>query len=407
MAAHPAASFVSWCAIQHVCEFVETAMQLSNRHRQQKCPKLIVDNHRTELYERGLDVDLSAFDLSDRGKFGHPYPFRCRVFATCLKYLPPLSKLNLNGTRISARGAQMIAESLVLVERKCDMQVPLMLNLLSNSFRDDAGVVDESYEQSHGQADVSAFLQLHGATTFAFQDLPTSSSEQGLGMVVFGGLQPELLRKELETRRSSLTSLTYCKSSHVLHSESDKQGLARVLNDALTTSPGTTESRLAVLDIRMNNLGLAGIKALIGHQGRSQGGSALRKLDLSYNAIGREGAEGLCDWLSRSTSIEELHLAGNLIGEDGATEVVEHLFTNLGSSSSVKRLNLMLNGIGDACKAKLIKAVQKTQEAKPASQRLIDPATILQLDFNEDREGVPAQLSSSVKAIHKTVRSRP
>ena len=98
-------------------------------------------------------------------------------------------------------------------------------------------------------------------------------------------------------------------------------------------------SSLTNLDLRMNSIGDTGAESL------SQAlavNSSLTKLVLCGNSIGDTGAESLSQALAVNSSLTKLVLSGNSIGDTGA----EFLSQALAVNASLTNLNLCFNSIG-------------------------------------------------------------
>ncbi len=87
-----------------------------------------------------------------------------------------------------------------------------------------------------------------------------------------------------------------------------------------------------------------------------KGNSSLTELNLSGNNIGDHGATGLAGALKKNTSLRELNLFGNNIGDVGAAGLAGALDEN----SSLTWLDLSANKIGDDGTTALARALQKT-----------------------------------------------
>ncbi|KAL9965567.1 hypothetical protein ACROYT_G029381 [Oculina patagonica] len=85
-----------------------------------------------------------------------------------------------------------------------------------------------------------------------------------------------------------------------------------------------------------------------------KGDSSLTELYLSRNIIGDHGATGLAEALKKNTSLTELYLSGNNIGDHGATGLAEALQNN----TSLTVLDLSVNNIGHHGATGLAEALQ-------------------------------------------------
>jgi Ran GTPase-activating protein (RanGAP) involved in mRNA processing and transport len=96
-------------------------------------------------------------------------------------------------------------------------------------------------------------------------------------------------------------------------------------------------SKVQILTLSHNNIGDSGIESL----GQCLPESSVKRLFLNYNNISDQGVSGLANQLPKVTVLENLGLAGNKIGDDGA--IALGLILN---QSSVQVLDLSSNTIG-------------------------------------------------------------
>ncbi|KAL3945125.1 MAG: hypothetical protein SGBAC_000793 [Bacillariaceae sp.] len=98
--------------------------------------------------------------------------------------------------------------------------------------------------------------------------------------------------------------------------------------------------RLRVLKLGGNQIGSEGVEVLMESLHNSQS-SSLEELDLAYNAVGKEGAESIAQELAENATIRVLNLNGNTIGSEGCALLAQALQYSL----SLRRLILSNNNI--------------------------------------------------------------
>ena len=102
----------------------------------------------------------------------------------------------------------------------------------------------------------------------------------------------------------------------------------------------SVNSSLTQLNLEVNKIGNAGAISLAD---ALKVNSSLTQLNLEFNKIGNAGAISLADALKVNSSITQLNLGGNPIGADGAKALADALKVN----SFLKQLSLRWNGIGN------------------------------------------------------------
>jgi len=101
-------------------------------------------------------------------------------------------------------------------------------------------------------------------------------------------------------------------------------------------------SSIRELDLSYNSIGDIGVTALstvLRHPI-----SALEKLDVKWNSIGEMGATVIADALENNFSLRELSLSGNSIGDIGVTSISNVLRH---PNSTLEKLDISVNSIGD------------------------------------------------------------
>jgi hypothetical protein len=101
-------------------------------------------------------------------------------------------------------------------------------------------------------------------------------------------------------------------------------------------------SSLRELDLSYNSIGDIGVTALstvLRHPN-----SALEKLDVKWNSIGEMGATVIADGLENNSTIKELALSSNSIGDIGVTSISNVLRH---PNSTLENLDISVNSIGD------------------------------------------------------------
>jgi Ran GTPase-activating protein (RanGAP) involved in mRNA processing and transport len=112
--------------------------------------------------------------------------------------------------------------------------------------------------------------------------------------------------------------------------------------------------RLRHLKLQGNQIGPVGAKFLLEGLAKNQS-TALEKFDLSYNAIGVEGAAHIAQALKENPKLTHLNLSGNGIGSEGCQKIAEALTYNL----SLRELTLTNNQIENSGAFSLAMALGK------------------------------------------------
>lgn len=112
--------------------------------------------------------------------------------------------------------------------------------------------------------------------------------------------------------------------------------------------------KLRHLKLQGNEIGPVGAKFLVEGLAKNQS-TALEDLDLSYNAIGFEGAADIAQALTKNSKLTHLNLCGNGIGSGGCRKIAEALKYNL----SLRELTLTNNQIENAGAFSLAMALGK------------------------------------------------
>jgi len=111
---------------------------------------------------------------------------------------------------------------------------------------------------------------------------------------------------------------------------------AKAIAEALKVNSSLTE-----LDLHINSIGDEGGKAIAE---ALKGNSSLTTLYLLSNSIGAEGGKAIAEALTVNSSLTWLNLESNSIGDEGGKAIAEALRVN----SSLKMLNLLYNRMGSA-----------------------------------------------------------
>jgi len=98
--------------------------------------------------------------------------------------------------------------------------------------------------------------------------------------------------------------------------------------------------RIRVLKLGGNQIGSEGVEVLMDCLHNSQS-SSLEELDLAYNAIGREGAECIAHELAENATLRVINLQGNTVGSEGCAILAQALQYSL----SLQKLILTNNKI--------------------------------------------------------------
>jgi len=183
--------------------------------------------------------------------------------------------------------------------------------------------------------------------SLANNDKWVAGSNQLVNIIVALSTHSQLEKLELENsyigrnESMAIASLLRCTAAKLhtlnLSDSSIYDGAAEILADALPTNKS-----LRTLDLKYNDIGNEGVDAIA--RAIANGSSELRVLNLSYNeSMTIYGWKSIAAALSESkgSSLEELYLIGNNIGNTGAIIFAKALANN----STLKTLGLAENAI--------------------------------------------------------------
>lgn len=129
--------------------------------------------------------------------------------------------------------------------------------------------------------------------------------------------------------------------------EETKIRLDDTLQRVRSNDPATTE-------LDLPNCGL-GPKGLTVGAPALAGNTAVKRVNISYNAVGVEGVAALTQALGANDAVSALNLAGNAIGDEGCRLLAELLVT---PGCALEELCLFYNGITDKGACYLVNALQ-------------------------------------------------
>lgn len=133
---------------------------------------------------------------------------------------------------------------------------------------------------------------------------------------------------------------------------------AENLASAMRKVPSTTVRKI---ELWANKFGDVGIQAVVEAIRQNKAWEKLEELDLTRNKLSHESAEHIASLIRESTSLRQMILYENQLGEVGAQTIAESLVYNTRKGSGIEKLFLEYNNIGSKGATAFANALHKNQ----------------------------------------------